>query len=107
MSNIHVPHLNTFFFPVPDGQWIRLAEDRHRTFFAIQDREVTDIHIWVGANPSANTDEWFSIGGTDQIDIMYLPKGVYGPIYIAESGGGAGEVSILSSITEVAETITP
>lgn len=101
-----VTNLSTQYFLIESGTVLTFPTDRHRTYFAIQDRENSSVHIWIGpTDPPGDVDQWFSIGGTDAIDILHLERGVFGPVHITESAQGDGEITILSAVTEV-PTIT-
>lgn len=100
MGQSLVPNLETFYYVIPDGQMLIFQADRHRTSFALQDRETSDVFVWLGSTPPADVEQWFSIGGTANIDIYVLQRGVYGPIYITEGGATDGECTIMSSIRE-------
>lgn len=106
MSNIHVPHLQSHYFSHADDEMIVLPTDKHRTHLSIQDTDSQTLHIWIGLNPPADIDEWFSLGGSTERDTITFTRGVYGPIYMSEAGGNAGDAFILSNLIENA-TVEP
>ena len=106
MSNNQVPRLQTYHFTIPDLEALVFEENKHRTYFAVQDRETTSVFIWIGLNPPADTAEWLSIGGPmDQTNTATLENGVFGPIYIAEGGGSTGEITVVSALLEIPTSV--
>jgi hypothetical protein len=97
-----VPNLHTFSFIVPTGTIIKLAADRHRTFFSIGktlDKPSDVGHLWVGLNPPVNVADWVPLSTDTTLGIRY-EYGVYGPIYIAVTGTGDGRMLIISNLDE-------
>ena len=100
MSTIHVPHLQTYYISHAVGEMIVFPADKHRTFIAFQDTDAQDLHIWIGSNPPTDITQWFSLGGSTERDTLAFDRGVYGPIYISEAGGAAGDAFVLSNLAE-------
>jgi len=101
MSNIHVPHLQTFYFLQPIGQMVCFPPDKHRTFFAVQDTDSQVLNFWLGSEPPVDIDMWFSLGGNTARDVYTFQRGIYGPIYMTEQGGTVeGEIFVISNLAE-------
>ena len=105
MSTINVPRLQTFHVTHEIGEMIILPADKHRTFLAIQDTDAQNLHIWIGDNPPADVLMWLSLGGNTERDTFAFPTGVFGPIYVSEGGGGAGDAFLLSNLIENFSTV--
>ena len=106
MSTIHVPHLQTFHFIHDAIEAVVFAEDKHRTFFGVQDTDAQNLHMWIGLDPDPDVENWFSLGGSTTRDTFIFDKGVFGPIYLSEGTGVSGEIFVLSNLTE-SPTIVP
>ena len=106
MSQNLVPNLNTFAYSVQVGMMMVFPKDRHRTRFIIQDRDTQNILIWVGNNPSADLNEWLSLGGSQEPDTFDFRTGIAGPVYVTDDAGETGNFSVVSPLEE-APTVEP
>ena len=100
MSTIHVPNLQSYYFAYALGELIVFPADRHRTAFAMENDTPRILYVWIGSNPDPDVNHWFTIETT-----FAFREGVYGPVYVVEQGGAAGDVKVLSSILETPEFI--
>ena len=80
---------------------IRFNGNKHRTYFAIEDDDTHDLHMWVGDNPDPNIGIWWSITN----ETIFFEYGVYGPLWFAETGGSGGDMKTLSSLIEEPDII--
>ena len=96
-----VPRLQSYYFEWDVGDVLVFPADKHRTYFAIEDDDQHDIHIWIGDDPPSDTAQWWSVA---QAQLHFL-HGIYGPIYFAEAGQ-AGDVKIISNLKEEPTTET-
>lgn len=101
-----VPALHTYHFEIPTGEMLVFPLDRHRTSWVCQNLEQTAIHIFIGSNDvPADIDHWFHLSAADDIKVINFDRGVLGPVYIAESGAGAGAITIISPLIEIPTTM--
>jgi hypothetical protein len=97
-----VPNLQNFSFIIPAGQVLKLAADRHRTYLSVGlaiDKIADVLHMWVGIDPPADVTDWMVLGSSTQTSIR-LEYGVYGPVWLTQSGVGEGHTILLSNLAE-------
>ena len=80
---------------------LKFGTNKHRTYFALEDDDTHDLHMWVGENPDPNLGIWWSISN----ETAFFEYGVYGPLWFAEPGGAGGDMKVISSLVETPEIL--
>ena len=92
-----VPRIQSHYFDWPEStDMLVFPADKHRTYFAIEDDDAHDLHMWVGDNPPADVSQWWSISN----EHVFFEHGVFGPIHFTEPGGGGGDLKLISNLIE-------
>ena len=100
MAQPLVPHICTFSYSIPAGEMIVFPMDKHRTRFIMQDIDAQNLLFWCGCDPAIDITEWLALGGSMEPDTFDFSHGLAGPIYVTDSVGGIGELTIISSLQE-------
>ena len=91
-----VPRIQSHYFSWTAGNMLVFPADKHRTYFAIEDDDAHNLHMWVGDNPPADISQWWSIAQ----EHVFFEHGVFGPIHFMEPGGGGDDMKLISNLIE-------
>ena len=104
MATIQVPRLQMSAHTIMSTDVLVFEENKHRTRFVIQHNDAQPTYFWIGDNPDSEITNWFHLSDMTTTEFDFT-TGIFGPIYVAEDGGGDGQIVIISNLIEV-PTIT-